>query len=330
MIAATPAQQQASMTAEQGENWPDTALPLIDAARDLRLTPEACSLSHWITAVAQGAWMGLVNQHAANATVPAHMRQDGPLRSALVDEFAFRSISEEMATRAISDLVKSAPTLATMEFYATQLIDEARHSLAFRAHLLELGVPEPDLADTIEAIAGAKRDRVLKPLAAFSEEVMAEPGSFICGVVILTILVEGVLAPAAELSERKWRLLDPAAASIERSANIDEIRHLTVGAELVRAHVEARPQDKDRILDVILRGRELWQNLPVNEVIYERELLFQQGMEKHSELLQGYELAPGVPLLSTSPEQRLMLANSWSRELQDSRLRHMGLQEALL
>ena len=257
------------------------------------------------------------------------MLQAGPLRSALMEEFAFRSISEEMATRAISDLVKTAPSIPTMEFYATQLIDEARHSLAFRTHLLELGVAQTELAGTIETLAGKGRDLVLKPLQSFSEEVMAQPDSFICGVVILTILGEGVLAPAAELSERKWRLLDPGAASIERGANIDEIRHLTGGSAVVRSHLLLHPQDKQRILDVIVRGRILWHDLPVNQVIYARELLFQQGMEQHRQILEGHELAPGLPLLATTPEQRLMLAAEWSRDMQDSRLSYMGLGEAI-
>jgi len=320
----------AALPANRSEADWEQAPSLLDGAVNLELTPESCGLAYWIKAAAQGTWLGLVNDHAPGALVPGYMLQPGPLREAIMGEFAFRSISEEIATRAISDLVRTAPDLPTMEFYATQLIDEARHSLAFRTHLLELGVPQAELASTIERLAGGHRDAVLRPLQDFSVEVMSRPDSFICGVVILTILVEGVLAPAAELSERKWRLLDPAAASIERGANIDEIRHLTVGSSVVRSHLRARPADTARILEVIVRGRALWRELPVNAIVYERELLFQRGMEDHRAALEGYELAPGLPLLATSPEQRLMLANEWSREMQDSRLTYMGLSEAIL
>ncbi len=319
----------ASATALPSEASWDEAPGLLEGATQLELTPETCDLAYWIKAVPQGTWLGLVNGHAPDASTPDFMRRPGPLRAALEDEFAFRSISEEMATRAISDLVKLAPDVPTMEFYATQLLDEARHSLAFRTHLVELGSPRSELAAAIERIAGSKRDAVLLPLKAFSEEAMQGPDAFICGVVILTILVEGVLAPAAELSERKWRLLDPAAASIERGANIDEIRHLTVGSAVVRGHLQERPQDKARVLDVMIRGRRLWEEMPVNEIIFERETLFQQGIEQHAGRLAGYELAPGVKLLETTPEQRLGLANQWSREMQDSRLKFMGLEEAI-
>jgi hypothetical protein len=303
---------------------------LLQGAMELELTPEQCALAYWIRSAPQGTWMGLVNHHALQADVPTHMLEPGPLRTAIMDEFAFRALAEEMATRAISYLVMSAPDVASMEFYATQLIDEARHSLAFRTHLVELGVPEADLFATIERIAGAKRDAVLRPLNDFSQSIMQAPENFIGGVVMLTILVEGVLAPAAELSERKWRLLDPAAASIERGANIDEIRHLTVGSALVRRHLLKHPSDKPRVLDLIIRGRMLWRELPVNDIVYERETLFQQGMLAHRDMLGHYELTAGRRLLDTTPEERLLLANQWSTEMQESRLRYMGLREAIL
>ena len=95
-----------------------------------------------------------------------------------------------------------------MEFFATQLIDEARHSRVFRDHLVELGVPADELFATVEQVAGRDRDRVLIPLEDFGLP-LAREGDFLGGVVLLTILVEGVLAPLAELSERKWRPLDP-------------------------------------------------------------------------------------------------------------------------
>lgn len=50
-----------------------------------------------------------------------------------------------------------------MDFYTSQLMDEARHAYAFRGHLLELGVPQGELAATMESLAGVDRDAVLNP-----------------------------------------------------------------------------------------------------------------------------------------------------------------------
>jgi hypothetical protein len=303
---------------------------LMEGARNLQLTPAACNLDYWFTAVAAGTLAGLVNGHTPRARTPDYMRVPGPLREALMNEFAFRAIAEEKATRAISYLVANAPDLDTMEFFATQLIDEGRHSRVFRAHLLEMGVPENELFATIHCISGEDARIVLEPLEDFALPMMRDQRDFIAGVIVLTVLVEGVLAPAAELSERKWRLLDPAAAEIERANNIDEIRHLTVGSAVVRQHLLRHPEEKRRILGIIRRGRALWAQLPTADVIMRREMLFQKGMQQHAEVIGDYELTAGLRLLDTTPEIRLGLAHEWSMEMQNSRLEYMGLPEARL
>ncbi len=302
---------------------------LIEGAMELLLTPQICHLDYWFRAAPQGTLAGLVNGHSADAAVPAYMLEPGPLRRAIMDEFAFRSIAEEKATRAISHLVANAPDVLTMEFFATQLIDEARHSRVFRSHLQELGVPEAELAATIEAISGADSRRILVPLEDFALPLMRDGRDFVAGVVILTILVEGVLAPAAELSERKWRLLDPAAAEIERGANIDEIRHLTVGSAVVREHLLAHPEEKGRVLDIITRGRQLWADLPTDDIIMRRENDFQEGLEQHAAVVGDYEIWEGRRLVDSTALERLGAANSWSNAMQESRLRYMGLEEAI-
>lgn len=309
-------------------DWND-APGLLDGATHLDLQPGECNLDYWFTSVCQGTLHGLVNGHMPGAQVPAYMLRPGPLREAMMNEFSFRAIAEQKATRALGHIVASAPDVDTMEFFATQLVDEGRHSRVFRAHLLELGVPEEELFQTIQAISGVDSDRILVPLEEFALPMIRDQRDFAAGVVILTILVEGVLAPAAELSERKWRLLDPAAAQIERGANIDEIRHLTVGSAVVRNYLHAHPGEKDRVLDIIVRGRQLWAQLPTHDVIYHRELLFQQGMLEQASVLGDYELYEGRRLLDTTAEERLTTAHEWSTAMQESRLRYMGLEEAI-
>lgn len=298
---------------------------LLEGAATLTLTPQQCGIEYWLRAVAQGTLRGLVNGHSPAVQTPPWMREPGPLRQALVEEFAFRSIAEEKATRALSYLVLHAPDLTGMEFFATQLLDEARHASVFRGHLLELGVPAADLGHVIEQVAGADRDSVLVPLEQFGLPLGQRDGDFIGGVVVLTVLVEGVLAPAAELSERKWRLLDPAAAEIERAAGVDEIRHLAVGSAVVSQHLAAHPEDRPRLKALMDRGRDLWARLPVLDVILRREALFQQGMLAQADVVGDYEIWPGRRLLDTTPEERLITAATWSQELQDSRLADMGL-----
>jgi hypothetical protein len=304
----------------------DRAPGLLDGAMSLELTPQQCNLEYWLGAVAQGTLQGLVRGgYRAGTPTPAWMLEPGPLRQALMEEFAFRSIAEEKATRALSYLVLNAPDIDTMEFFATQLLDEARHSAVFRGHLLDLGVSREELHATIEDLAHDDRDRILVPLEEFGIPLGRDHADYIGGVVVLTVLVEGVLAPAAELSERKWRLLDPAAAEIERAAGVDEIRHLTVGSSIVKQYVEDRPDELPRVKELIGRGREMWAALPVLDMILRREQLFQEGLADHAELLADYEIADGRRLLDTTAEERMTMAATWSLEMQESRLAYMGL-----
>jgi hypothetical protein len=336
----------------------DMAPRVLDGATDVELTPAECNLDYWLRAAAQGTLKGLVRGHRPDSPVPPYMREDGPLRDALIDELAFRSMAEEAATRMISYLIAAAPDVEGMEFYATQLLDEARHSMVFRGHIVELGVPEEELFETMERVSGSDRERILEPLSDFAmrpvnrvfahalghapggdvaalrrEDVPGLPWlmrqSYASGAVCLTILVEGVLAPFAELSERKWRPLDPAAADIERAANIDEIRHLSVGSSVVRQHLLDYPHDKPRVLELIGEGRREWERLPVAEAIYRRELLFQDGLQQHADVVADYEAWEGRRLIDTTPQERLETVLRWSSETQDSRLRYMGLEEAI-
>ena len=177
----------------------DRAPGLLDGATSLDLTPQRCNLEYWLGTVAQGTLRGLVRGgHRAEAATPAWMREPGPLRQALIEEFAFRSIAEEKATRALSYLVLYAPDIDTMEFFATQLIDEARHSSVFRGHLVELGVAQDELQATIERVAGEDREKILVPLENFGLPLGRDAGDFFGGDCVLTVLAEGVLAPAAE------------------------------------------------------------------------------------------------------------------------------------
>lgn len=318
----------ASTTSPEAD-W-DAAPSLMDGAMSLDLSAADCNLSYWFQAVPTGTLRGHVAGHAPEVTAPAYLRRPGPLRQALAEEFAFRSVAETKATRAIAYLVAQAPDLDSMEFFATQLIDEARHAMVFRNHLLELGVARPDnLTEVIDTMTSQDTTAILDPLEKFGLQVLRDEHDYLGGVVTLTILVEGVLAPSAELSERKWRCFDPAAADIERGAGIDEIRHLVVGSSIARDHLARHPEQKPAVLDLLQRGAALWSRLPVEQQLIRRESLFQEGMRAHLAEVGDYEIWPGRRLADTTVEERLQAAFDWSAKMQTSRLGYMGLAEAV-
>jgi len=308
----------------RASDW-DAAPDLLEGSTSSELTVETCGIEYWLNAVTRGTLLGQVHGHLADAAIPEYLLEPGPLRTAILQEFAFRTVSEDMGTRAITHLVRTAPDAATMDFYATQLLDEARHAAVFRRHLIDLGIAETEVCAFIETLVGDKRDSVLVPLERFALDTAGGRDDFIVGVLMLTVIVEGVLAPASEMSERKWRLLDPPAAQTARGANIDEVRHLCVGAAVLRDHVQRHPEDRTRLMTLIGTGLELWKTLPIREILIEREALFQEGIQAHAKLLEDYELIPGRRLLDTSIEERLKIQMEWSNTIQLKRLAHMGL-----
>jgi hypothetical protein len=159
---------------------------------------------------------------------------------------------------------------------------------------------------------------------------MRDDEDFIGGVVMMTIILEGALAPAAELSERKWRPLDPAAAEIDKGAGIDEIRHLTVGAAIARQHLIDHPEDRERVVAMIGRGMRMWEELPVHEMVLSREIRFQEGMLEHADVVGDYEIWPGKRLIDSTPDERQAAAEGWSDEMKRKRLKYMGLEEAIV
>jgi hypothetical protein len=318
-----------SMEIPAETGW-DTAPGLLDGAMNLTLTAEQCDLAYWLRGVAQGTLADRAETgHTDAETTPAHMREPGPLRDALVMELGYRSVAEEQATRVLAQYVANAPTIADMEFYTTQLVDEARHSMVFRNHLLELGVPAGELNSQIASMSKDYKRDVIDPILDFALRAVRDEDDYVGGVAVFTIVIEGVLAPAAELSERKWNVLDPVAGVIARGASIDEVRHLTVGSSIVREHLIKHTDYRPRLMDILTRGRELWDSIPDRKYVLEREELFQEGMFQYADLIGDYELFPGKKLLETTPEERYDTADRWTDEMAEIRLKYMGLDEAI-
>ncbi|ALO99025.1 VlmB-like protein [Streptomyces hygroscopicus subsp. limoneus] len=312
-------------------DW-DAAPGLLDGAKQLALGPGDCDLAYWITQVAQGTLRERgVTGHHVDARVPEFLKEPGnPLREALILEFGFRGVSEEIATRLLAPYVELAPGVPEMEFYATQLIDEARHARVFRNHLVELGMPADTLLRDVAELSADYRRRVLQPVEDFTLDIVRDRKDFAGGVAVFCVVIEGVLAPAAELSERKWTPLSPATGEISRGTAIDEIRHLTVASTILKNHLAAHPESRDRIVEIIQAGVKLWDEVPDREFVIHREKLFQEGMAAHADLIGDYEIWPGVRMLDTTPDQRYDMADRWTEEMAEVRMAYMGLPPELL
>jgi alkylation response protein AidB-like acyl-CoA dehydrogenase len=332
-VAATPGAAATAPTAPvvsaaEAADW-DRGASLLEGAEALRLTARDCDLRYWFTNVPQRTLRGNVLGYGAEVVTPDFLREPGPLNEALKQEVAFRALAEERAARAIGYVMACAPDTATMEFYATQIMDETRHAMIFRNHLIDLGVNEKDVPEAIEQLAGRDRETILNPLEELGLPIVRDRHDFIGGVVLLTVLVEGFLAPSFELSERKWRPLDPVMADMEKGAGIDEVRHLAVGSSIIREHLAEHPEEKPRLLELVRGGMSMWSALPVVEQLGRWEALFQAGMVQHAALIGDYEVWPGRRLVDTTPQERIQKTLELTGSVHATRLTDMGLGEAL-
>lgn len=319
---------QASASAQNAADW-DHAASLFDGAENLRLTARECDLRYWFANVPTRTLRGNVVGYAPEVSTPGFIRGPGPLHDALKQEVAFRALAEERAARAIGYLVAYAPDSTTMEFYATQLLDETRHAMIFRNHLRNLGVREQDIPEVIEQLAAEDRRTILRPIEDLGLPIVRDQHDFIGGVVLLTVLVEGFLAPSFELSERKWRPLDPVMADMEKGAGIDEVRHLAVGTSLVREHLYNHPEDTGRLLELVQRGMAMFLTLPVYKQLGRWEELYQQGLADHTDVVGDYEIWPGRRLVDTTPQERIQKASEITNAVHRTRITDMGLGAAL-
>jgi hypothetical protein len=304
---------------------------LLEGATTYELSPHECDIEFWLTSVAQGSLRGLVRGRRPESAVPDFLRSPGPLRDNLITEFAFRSLTEIEATRICALATVAAPNPAYMDFFATQTLDEARHADSFRSHLVDLGVPAGELHETVERVARQDVRRLIDPMWEWGNGVLENNAAtrFIDIVAVITVILEGVLAPTTELSELKWKGISQATADIERGACVDEIRHLSVGSWIIRKHVEDNPGDTQRLVEFVAEGRQRWAQLPTAEIIFAREQVFQEGITRHADAIGDYEIFPGLRLVDSTPEDRLLRALEWSEEVQRSRLGYMGLGAAM-
>ncbi|MGC5331171.1 hypothetical protein [Micromonospora sp. DT62] len=327
--AAPRSGERSGTTADDAADW-DQASTLFDGAEGIRLTARDCDLRYWFANVPQRTLRGNILGYSPELVTPDFLHEPGPLRDALIQEVAFRALAEERAARAIGYIVACAPDSTTAEFYATQLMDETRHAMIFRNHLRNLGIDERDVAAVIARETAHDRAVILDPLEEYGLPIVRDRQDFLGGVVLLTILVEGFLAPSFELSERKWRPLDPRMADMEKGAAIDEVRHLAVGTAIIREHVQRHPDDKERLVALIRDGMRLWEQLPVSDQLTRWENWFQEGIAPHLDAIGDYEVWDGRRLVDTTPEERLQKAVEVTSIVHSTRLTDMGLGRALI
>lgn len=263
--------------------------------------PVDLSIARWVDVVAAGQWAreghGLA---AVGESIPERILGSPPLAEAHRLDLALFVVFEEVALRVSGALTRLAPDDDTLKFAAQQTLDEARHYEMFRRRL--------DLASAGSDQAGADLTGtiLIPPLRRFMERCyeVADGGSFVDGMVLTNLVLEGMAYPLYAYEERYWKPVDPFLARLVRAAFIDETRHVAFGAGLVRALLRDDPARRARAAALCAEAR-----LAMGEVFefYVREFvgLFDAVARLHPDLFAGAELAPGHRIADTPYEEQV-------------------------
>lgn len=185
------------------------------------------------------------------------------IRIELQRTFTLFFVGEQAVTDTLSPLVHAAPDEGSRIFLATQLVDEARHSVFFARFFDEvIGIPgglTEALAVLRDRTVGGFRQLFDEDLVNVTEAVRKDPGDYgawIEGITVYHLIVEGMLALTGQKfllgTLREMQLLPGFYAGFTAVAR-DESRHVNYG---VRAIMEAGVKDRahlDRVEETIRR-----------------------------------------------------------------------------
>lgn len=197
----------------------------------------------------------------------AHWKSlEGPfagIRTELQRSFTLFFVGEQAVTDTLSPLVHAAPDEGSRIFLATQLVDEARHSVFFSRFFDEvIGIPG-GLSEALTVLrdktVGGFRKLFDEDLVDATERVRKDPadyGAWVEGITIYHLIVEGMLALTGQKYLlgilREMQMLPGFYAGFTAVAR-DESRHVNYG---VRAIMEAGVRDPamlGRVEDTIRR-----------------------------------------------------------------------------
>ncbi|HEV8584411.1 MAG TPA: hypothetical protein VGT02_05525 [Methylomirabilota bacterium] len=259
------------------------------------------SISRWVDTVAAGQWTRERRDlDRLGDGLPDVVATSAPLAEVHRLDLALFVVFEDASLRVSAALTRLAPTLEALNFAAQQTLDEARHHEMFRRRLIAASAAA-GLDD-----AAATAPILIPPLRSFIDRCyeVADGGSFIEGMVLMNLVLEGMAHPLYAYEERYWAPLDPYLARLVRAAFTDETRHVAFGADLVRRLLA---EDPGRRAKVATLCRDAERAMGEIFSVYIREFvgLFDAVARLHPTLFAGAELAPGRLIAETPYEDQV-------------------------
>ena len=269
------------------------------------------SISRWVDTVAAGQWTRESRAlRSVGEALPDVVVESPPLAEVHRLDLALFVVFEEASLRVSGALTRLASTPDALSFAAQQTMDEARHHEMFRRRLTAASA-----AAGLDA-ADATATMLIPPLRSFIDRCyeVADGGSFIEGMVLMNLVLEGMAHPLYAYEQRYWAPLDPYLARLVRAAFTDETRHVAFGADVVRRLLS---EDPDRRAKMATLCRDAARAMGDVFSVYIREFvgLFDAVARLHPDLFAGAEFTPGRLIAETPYEEQVaMIEASITRE----------------
>lgn len=259
------------------------------------------TIANWTKKVPSRQWAKEDSALAEIGAETPHIIADSkPLSEVHRLDLSLFVIFEEAALRVSGALVRSAPTLESMNFAAQQTLDEARHHEIFLSHL-ERSCRVIDLTEPV--VTEAIKTPPLRRFLELCDEVI-DKGDFIEGLALMNLVFEGMAYPLYAYEERYWRKVDPYLAALINSAFADESRHVGFGAKIVHNFLKDDPSRKARVVSLCDEA-----TLLMHEVFkyYVRKFvrLFDHVGKLHKDEFAGTEFKPGKLVSETPYEEQI-------------------------
>ncbi len=263
------------------------------------------SISGWTRRVPQLQW-AREDATQVSADLPEVLLASRPLAEVHRLDLSLFVVFEEASLRVSGALTRRAPSLDALNFCAQQTIDEARHYETFRRRYeqarIAAGLSPTEGTDAI----------LIPPLRRFLDHCyeVADAGSFIEGLTLMNLVLEGMAFSLYAYEERYWAPVDPWLSRAVHSAFADESRHCAFGANLVATLLEDDPARRSRVARLCADAR-----TAMAEVFtyYVKKFVgvFDAVARQHRALFANTECAPGH-LISQTPyaEQVAMIHHS--------------------
>ena len=273
------------------------------------------SIGGWTRRVPQLQW---TRDDAALAdageALPEVILSSRPLAEVHRLDLSLFVVFEEASLRVSGALTRRAPSRDALDFCAQQTIDEARHYELFRRRY-----EQARLAAGLSPTEGI--DAILTPpLRRFLDHCyeVADAGSFIEGLTLMNLVLEGMAFSLYAYEERYWAPVDPWLSRAVRSAFTDEARHCAFGANLVATLLQDDPARRGRVAKLCAQARTAMAEI---FTYYVKKFVgvFDAVAQQHKPLFAAAECAPGH-LISQTPYREQVAMIHHSIDVEHSRL----------